>query len=420
KIRFPVYYRNVDNFKFAPLNTDYEIEDLKQHFGKDKKFRRYVEMISHYSVFTDSDANILSVPPVINSEYSRLTRNTKNVFIEITSHDLSRAIQALNYILYTFRGESVTYLEIVSNINGVNGIKSTVGRTIKDQVNKFFFTLDEINKELGLDLSPDKVSKYLERMMHKVEILSEDKIAVTVYGVRGDVLHKCDLIEDIAIAHGYNNFEFVPINISTIGSEDSLNKFSNKIRNELAMCGYIEVLLFTLVSARDLNFGTQENVALENPKSVEYGFVRNELISSLLKCVHANQHVSLPIKIFEVGDVVVLESRSGDKDKHDFTSTAVNKRKAGAMIAAKKDAFEEIQGLVTQIFKKCNLVVSYVETTRRGFVEKRCGQIVCEGEELGHFGIVELNVCRKMGVPLVCTAFEIDLRGLFRLFLNKN
>ncbi|KAG0442534.1 putative phenylalanine--tRNA ligase beta subunit [Dictyocoela muelleri] len=446
KIKFPVFYKNVDKFEFVPLNSNKKISDLNEFFKSDKKFLKYCNMIHHYSVFFDSNEQILSVPPVINSEYSKITKDTKNIFIEITSHDFVRARQALNYILYSFRGESVTYLKAY----GIQNYKNNFDKNNFDNDNfhknnfdspyKFNLKLDEINEELGLNLNIETAKKYLERMMHVVEIVSNSEIKVQVYGVRSDVLHKCDLFEDLAIAHGYNNFQIEKIKFSTIGEEDRLNKFSNKIRNEMAMCGFIEVLTFSLISRRDLNFNDSDNVALENPKSLDCEFVRNEMMSSLMKCVQSNQHVSLPIRIFEVGDVVVIEdnqkininksdinyiNNENDElnidDKYcSVNKKAVNKRKLSVLIAGKKDHFEEIQGLVTHILMKCNLSVSFVEGLNKGFLKKRCGNIACDGFELGHFGIIDLNVCRKMGIPLVCTGFEIDLEILFDLFKKRN
>lgn len=62
-------------------------------------------IIEHSSVIpliVDADDRILSMPPIINSEFSKLTLETKNIFIEITATDKNKALMALNVILSAF------------------------------------------------------------------------------------------------------------------------------------------------------------------------------------------------------------------------------------------------------------------------------------------------------------------------------
>lgn len=40
----------------------------------------------------DSNGIVLSLPPIINGEHSKITLNTKNVFIECTATDLTKVI----------------------------------------------------------------------------------------------------------------------------------------------------------------------------------------------------------------------------------------------------------------------------------------------------------------------------------------
>lgn len=394
KIKFPVFYKNVENLEFIPLNSDKKVKDLKKYYENDKKFLRYFKYIDGYSVFVDNEQNILSVPPIINSEYSKVTKETRNIFIEITGTDLVKAKQAMNYILHAFRGSSVILFD---------------DDFLKPQI--FTFSQSEINKSLDLNLSLEQIKKLLERAMHLVEIKNEENIKVFVYGLRSDVLHKCDLIEDIAINYGYNNFEMEDNNIVSIGIEDPINKFSNKIRNEVAMCGFLETLNFSLHSGNELsNFCELENlVSLENPKSKECEYVRNKLIPSLFKTLLSNKHCKIPIKIFEVGDIVKMEN-----------GKAINERHIAALYSGKNSGYEEIQGLISFILSKCNLEPKYIECVKKGFIEKRCGVVECENKNLGWFGIIDTNLCKKMGLNYVCTALELNLELIFELFINKN
>lgn len=76
---------------------------------------------------------------------------------------------------------------------------------------------------------------------------SDLELKVIIPPVRQDILHACDILEDIGIAYGYNNIEMVLPKTLTIGSQFVLNKISDQLRNEIARCGFTEVLTFSLV-----------------------------------------------------------------------------------------------------------------------------------------------------------------------------
>ena len=48
-------------------------------------------------------------------------------------------------------------------------------------------------------------------------------------------------------------------------------------------------------------------VHISNPKAQEFQVVRTTLLPGLLKTVHANKTLPLPLKLFEISDVVFRE-----------------------------------------------------------------------------------------------------------------
>lgn len=70
---------------------------------------------------------------------------------------------------------------------------------------------------------------------------------VTVPPTRHDVIHACDIYEDVAIAHGYNNIERTLPKTSTIGQQLPINKLTDLLRFPIAQAGFTEALTFSLV-----------------------------------------------------------------------------------------------------------------------------------------------------------------------------
>jgi len=88
-------------------------------------------------------------------------------------------------------------------------------------------------------------------MCLKSSVLKEsDGIMVEVPPTRHDIIHACDLYEDVAIAYGYNNIPKTIPKTTTIGSQLPINALTDKIRNEIAYCGFSEVLTFSLVGRK--------------------------------------------------------------------------------------------------------------------------------------------------------------------------
>jgi phenylalanyl-tRNA synthetase beta chain len=203
----------------------------------------------------------------------------------------------------------------------------------------------------------------------------------------------------------------------TIGGRQPLNRFSDKIRAEVTRAGYMEVLTFVLTSYEE-NFDMinrkddgNKAVIIANPRTSEFEVVRTSLMSCLLKTLKHNIDHPRPIKIFEVGDVVALDT-SRDVG-------ASNNRRLAALYCSSNSGFEEIMGLVDRIVKIVrapHITFShpyYVETNEPEFFTKRqCKIVTSDGKQVGYLGIVHAEVLRKFGIPDPCTFVEMDLEAL--------
>jgi len=64
--------------------------DVLRNDVKMKKFLPIIENFDRYPVFYDKTRQVLSLPPIINSERTKITLDTTDVFIEITGTDLPK------------------------------------------------------------------------------------------------------------------------------------------------------------------------------------------------------------------------------------------------------------------------------------------------------------------------------------------
>ncbi|RKF83893.1 Phenylalanine--tRNA ligase beta subunit [Golovinomyces cichoracearum] len=356
KINGPFTYEALrpGDISFVPLNQRKEMnaEELMLLYKTDKHLAKYLPIIQDspvYPVIYDSNRIVCSLPPIINGDHSKITLDTKNVFIEITGTDRTK-LEIVNNIIvamfsqYCTEPFTVEPMTIVSDHNGETRKTPNLScRTTKVEV-------DYINKSCGLNESPQRICDLLTKMCYSARSISTDQnlIEVTVPITRADVLHQCDVMEDFAIAYGFNNLpRSSPNKASTIAQPLMINKLGDIVRMEAALAGWVEVMPLILCS-HDENFSylnRKDNgetaVVLANPKTAEYQIVRTSLLPGILKTIRENKKHSVPIKIFEVSDIALKDIELERQSR--------NERHFAAAWYGKTSGFEVVHGLLDRI-----------------------------------------------------------------------
>lgn len=405
--------------RFKPLNqskeyTAEEVMDLYAHHPQLKQYLSIIKDSPVYPVIYDSNGIVLSLPPIINGDHSKITVNTKNVFIECTATDLNKARIAVDTIVCAFSVYCANKYtaEIVE-------VEYPDKKTFDSPELKY--RTEEINNEkainyIGIKKSPEEVAKLLSKMSLEATVEENNKIAVKIPPTRRDVLHSCDIYEDVAIAHGYNNIEKIFPKVATIAAEFQLNKLSDQLREEFASAGFTEALTFSLCSRDDISekLGHKiENapaVHISNPKTLEFQVARTTLLPGLLKTIASNKKMPLPLKLFEVSDVVLLDSTA--------EVGARNDRHLCAVYYNKTAGFEIIHGLLDRIMQvlevpwsanKADVGYYLRAADDPTFFPQRYAEVVCNGKVIGKMGILHPDVLTKFELNLPCSALEIDI-----------
>lgn len=366
------------DIKFQHLFADREMEgkEMMDWFRTDplgKNIKEYTDIIYDspvYPVIYDSNRTVLSLPPIINGCTSKIGPNTKNMFIECTATDLTKAKIVLNTVVAMFakycdNKDSVEQVEVVYDKPVIPGGQTeAVSKMVTPNLDVWTSTarVDQINSVIGINLKPEEMPALADRMLLGPASLSDDKktLNVTVPVTRSDIMHEIDVIEDIAIAYGYNNIvRTVPASYDK-GKELSVNLISDLLRFEIARQGYIEALSFGLHSKED-NFEKinkkpdNSAVVIANPKNVEFEVVRTSLIPGVLKTLRENLNQKFSgdgLKLFEVSDVVLRDPLTPEEKD----IGARQERRLVALHAGTQSAFEVIHGLVDRLMEVLSVV----------------------------------------------------------------
>jgi len=258
---FPVTYKAVkpDDVKFRHLFATNEsapqtLRQVLDEFRTDPErshLKEYTEIIYNqplYPILVDQKGQVLSLPPVINGSHSKMSVATRNVFIECTATDLTKAKIVLDMMVtmfarYCAKPETVERVTVSYQGTGVDTVegKLTLQATPELKDKEFKLRVDDVHSIVGLKLDPETIASLLEKMQHTSKVVSGEEIVVKVPPTRPDVLHAVDLVEDVAIAYGFNDVpESLPPSHRP-GRELPLNQMCDLLRSELANAGFATI-----------------------------------------------------------------------------------------------------------------------------------------------------------------------------------
>jgi len=405
KIKLPITFKALepDKIKFIPLESDREMSGLQilQRHSTGKEYAHLLAGKEKFPIFIDDDKNILSMPPIINSQLTgKITEKTMDVFIECSGFDFEILSKCLNILVTSLAdmGGEIYQMEI-----GYKKKKITPNLTTE----KKKISLENTNKLLGLNLNEKELKQLIEKMG-----CNYDKGTVEIPSWRTDILHEVDLIEDVAIAYGYENFVPEIPEISTIGEEDPNETIKRKLSEILTGLGTLEVSNYHLTIKKNQfeKMGVskkQEKDFIEVEESkTEYSILRENLTHYLLKNFSENIDSEYPQKIFEIGKVFKLNENISETENLAVAFTPGN--------------FTEIKQAIEYLFKMIEIQIKIVESketqnTPSYFIDGRVAEIKINEKNIGLIGEIHPKILKNWKIRMPVALFEINLDGVFEI-----
>ncbi|XP_055587305.1 phenylalanine--tRNA ligase beta subunit [Uranotaenia lowii] len=405
------------DIKFVPLNQEKAMTgvELMEFYSTHAQLKAYLPIIRDspvYPIIYDSKGVVLSLPPIINGDHSKIKLETKNVFIECTATDLTKAKIVLDTLVcmfsyYCAKQFTVEYCDVVNPNGETVQYPELVFR-------KESISASQANAYIGINETPEAMAKLLNRLLPTVQSSSnKDQLEVQIPPTRHDMLHACDIIEDVAIAYGYNRIPKTLPGTMHIARQYPLNKLTEQLREQIAQAGFTEGLTFTLCSRDDiatkLNHKIEQipAVHIANPKTLEFQVVRTTLIPGLLKTLAANRKMPLPLKLFEVSDVVLADAKSEVGAKNERRICAVNCNKTAG--------FEVVHGLLDRVMQLLEVAWNketgyYLQAADDpAYFPGRCAAILYKGAPIGKIGVLHPTVLHAFELTTPCSVVEFTM-----------
>jgi len=413
KVVLPLTYTAKEKeFSFVPLDfsTRLSLAEVLQKHPKGVEYGHILAGHDLYPILMDSLGTVLSMPPIINSENTRVTAETQSVVVDVTGLDWRTINMVLN-IMVCALAERHGKIEFVrANYEyALEPGREPVTPDLSPRRRKL--ELKAVEKLLGLNLTAQQVGSLLERMRYGAVVGEAGSLLVSIPPYRADIMHPVDLVEDVAIAYGYGSFTPMIPAISTIGGEEPLELFSRQVRELLVGFGYQEVVTYVLTSPTTLfekmRLPRAPLAEIQNPQTREYTVCRSWLLPSLVEVLSRNKHHGLPQRIFEVDDTVEL-------DDSEETGTRTVRKLAVASTHSKAD-LSEVKAVADSLLKALGLESRVEPGSHPSFLAGRFGLIKAAGEEVGFLGELHPETILSFQLENPVASMEIDLGRLWRL-----
>ena len=407
KIKPPIKYYAEDpkKLKFRPLESEEEMtgEEVLEKHPAGKAYRHLLEGHKKYPVFSDSTGKILSMPPIINShDLGKVTQSTKDVFIEVSGHDLRTLQEFLNILvtlLYDMGGQVCSVQVKYPKEYETGNIKTPHLKPSEMRLQP-----KHVNDVLGTRLTYEEVAFFLKKMGHGVVNANSKQVKVLVPAYRADVLHAADLVDDVMRGLTMDKLKPELPNHATVGGVLRESVTSDQFRELMTGHGYQEVFTLALTNAEDQykKMLSAENPHVTIPKAKAEGLnsVRTWLTPELLKVLASNRHKQFPQKVFDADQAVIPDEKEDVKSR--------NALKFSALSSHAKANYSEAKSVLESVCKAFNWKLEVLEEELPWCLNGRGAKIRVNGLT-GWLGELHPRVLENFNLANPVAGFEFEV-----------
>ena len=402
-IRFPVTYTadKPTNISFRPLDHNKTI--TADQLGDTPTGKQYLPLLKDspvYPYFVDDNQQVLSIPPIINSyDTGRVTEQTTSVFIECSGHDHKALSLTLNIIAYLFQDLGGELYQVTTKYPKKTIITPEFDTRTKEITCAYAQTI------MGVALSSEEMASLLKKMLYTIVETKKDSVIVRVPPIRADVWHDVDVVDDLIRAYGINNLEPTMPMPRTQASTLPETKRKKRLSELLIGQGYLEAYTFILSNNKQqynhMLIEEDDHMKLGHSTEASLNMVRTWIVPELMNTLKNNRNATLPVKLFEVGEVVLP-----NKNKDTLSETAW---RLGLVECDTNANLTTIRQSTDVLLRALGMDYEIVPKEHGSFIEGRCAAIKVGGKEVAVLGEIKPEVLVNWGIkhPVVAAEFTL-------------
>ena len=404
---------------FIPLAMEHAmtIDEILASHPKGVDYAHLLDGMEKVPIIEDAEGAVLSFPPIINGVHTTVQSSTRDLFIDVTGWDRRACESCLMLVALQAKERGGTLQtkqiidchgkqEVLPNWTPVHHrvparlITTILGRELSDDelsnaMLRMGGTYTGRSPATSDEISPSKSMQYASE--------GEDMFGFDMPRWRFDLLHPVDIVEDIAIGHGYEDLGSdvpkAPMN-AIPRPDDNLRR---RIRTSMQGMGFMQIQSLTLSNDED-QFNRMrwkpfnEITRITNPITLEHTMMRHFLLPGLLRLLATNRHHDLPQSVYELGTVV--------RDHKNMDRLAF-------LTAERIGGFASIRGRIQAFLRDIgaeNVVIEPLPDNEGPWLAGRSAKILLDGEWVGCFGEIDPSISQifELLVPLNGAEFDVE------------
>jgi phenylalanyl-tRNA synthetase beta chain len=404
-------------------------------------------LTSHNFLITSGDKPI-AIAGVMGGEETEVSEKTVNIvleaalFTQVTTRRSARAqgLRTEASARYergvnqaAIESASTKAIQLIVELAGGEVVEQSVAdsrskevRVIDLRLTKVWQILGEVDREdesvlpLLSDLEVEQTLKVLSFELERQPIEEGSypiwKVTVPPYRY-ADIEREIDLVEEIARIYGYDKFvETLPAR-TEFGFLSADQEGGRLIRAAFRAVGLTEVMHMSLCSPTVSN-----QVKINNPVAIEYGALRDDLLSSLIdSCAFNINQGNGILNGFEIGRVFWLDEAGSDETDRIAGIFGGDLTVGTWQHNSKPMNFYEAKGLLDSVFHNLNVVVEYQPDQKDSRLHPgRTASLWISGERLGTFGQLHPQLRAEKELPDEIYVFELDFYTLLDAMMKKS
>lgn len=408
---------------FTPLAMDenMSIDEILTTHPKGIDYAHLLEGMDTYPVIVDKNEAVLSFPPIINGNHTTVTSATKDFFIDVTGWDRRACEASLMLIASQLeeRGGTIESVEVTCFDGKIEHLPNP--QPLRQDVTERL-----LNGLLGRALTDDEIQTAINRMggvflgrkaaedapsrepMNMADVVDGDVVLTFMMPRwRFDILHPIDLVEDVAIGHGYEDLGMDVPRAPLTALPRTDGHIRRRIRDSLQGLGLMQIQSLTLSNDTDQFEAMRwpamgEVTRITNPITKDHTLLRQYLLPGLFRLLASNRHYELPQAVYELGTVVRNHANS---DRFAF------------LVAEQHGGFAAVRGRIQAIMRDLGATDYTIEPLggKMGpWLTGRSAKVIVNGIHVGCFGEMDPYVGHHYELKVPLSGAEFDIQELER------
>ncbi len=285
----------------------------------------------------------------------------------------------------------------------------------------------ELLQRLGFAVKPEKAeapggmeTEWLRAYPDREQAL--ERLTISVPTRRPDLEREIDLIEEIAIVHGYSNLPTtLPENTSGAGVRTRRQKLDQRVSEVMRGAGLCENVSFSMMGRRDLDFlcypedaCEREALVLRDPAAENQELMRTTLLAGLLDAAQRNVRQRVEdVALFEIGRLFFGDGSALPDERHSLAALVMGSARTSTWNLPdeyEKMDFYWLKGVLEQLMRRLHIAgVSFERGEHPSLHPGRTAQVLIDGEPVGVVGEISPQVQEAYDLPEPACVLEIDL-----------